>query len=197
MPRATALLGFLVMKKFGLSLLLALAPLSSFALSEIHSLSQDEQKAIAQFSSALSLSEDDALTVYKVAMQPHMKDKSWVYKFFDNGTLAKSHLADSPHRFLHMSLINDDRFVNYSFTRVRGTNQVLVYAVESLPRTSQLASKRDKELRADKKFEAVGGEKNFSMYKEKGKANVVSVFAGNGTGGIQYADHYFVDIKGD
>ncbi len=184
------------MKKFCIALLLGLAHLSSFALSEVHSFSKDEQKAIEQLASALTLSEDDAVTVYKAVLQPHMKDKGWAYKFFDNSTLAKSQLDNSPHKFMHLALVNEDRFVNYSLLRVQGTTQVMVYVVESLPRTSQIASKRDSELRADKKYEAVGDQKNFTLFKEKGKANVVSVFAANGWGGVQYADHYFVDIKG-
>ncbi len=184
------------MKKFCIALLLGLAHLSSFALSEIHSLSKEEQRVIEQLVSALALSEEDAVTVYKTVLQPNMKDKDWVYKFFDNGTLDKSLLKDSPHKFMYLSLVNEDRFVNYSFMKVEGAAQVMVYTVESLPRTSQIASKRDKDLRADKKFETIGDQKNFSMFKEKGKANVVSVFAANGWGGVQYADHFFVDIKG-
>jgi hypothetical protein len=184
------------MKKTAIALLLGLAHLSSFALSDLHALSKQEQKAIEQFATALSLSEEDALTVYKTVLQPHMKEKDWVYKFFDNDTLDKSQVEKSPHKFMHLALVNEDRFVNYSFTRFDGTTQVMVYVVESLPRTSQIASKRDKELRADKKYETVGDQKNFTMFKEKGKANVVSVFASNGWGGIQYADHYFVNIQG-
>ncbi|NMM82661.1 hypothetical protein B2J86_17315 [Acidovorax sp. SRB_14] len=184
------------MKKILAFVIFGLMHASSFALGEIHSFSENEQKAIQQFAAALSLGEEDAVTVYKSVLQPHMKSGTWVYKFFDNETLDKSQLSESTHKFAYVALVNEDRFVNYSFLKVQGTSQVLVYVVESLPRTSQVASKRDKELRADKKFDTVGDQKNFSMFKEKGKANLVSVYASGGLGGIQYADHYLIDLKG-
>lgn len=178
-----------------LTLALALTPLAH-ALGGYNTLTGDDKKVTDVVKEQLNISADDAYALFDGYLKGYLDTKDWHYNYYNNTSIDSSKLGKSSTRTLYMNFVTDNRFINVTLVRFGAEGQVMVQAVETLPRTTQVVIDKYNNVKADAEFSAEVDKEAFSSFRKKGYSNRVKALVNGSSAAIQYVDMYVHTLKG-
>lgn len=166
-----------------------------WALGGYGSLSGDEKMVAETIKNTLAVSEADAFALFDGYIKNYLDTDDWQYNSFNNETLTASKVEQSKNKTLYLNFVTDNRFINVSLIKFAAEKHVQIHALETLPRTAQIATDKHESLKADKEFTLDTDKPQFSVFTRKGYSDRVKVLVNSGVGGIQYVDFMSYDLK--
>lgn len=182
------------MKKTFLILSLVLS-LNSWALGGYGTLAGDDKVLAESIKKTLNISEADTYDLYDGYIRQYLNTKNWHYHLYDNESVSSSKIGTSENKTLFINLVTDDRYINVSLIKFPKEKQIQIQAIETLPRSSQVAIDKYNSLKNDKDFTLSSDQTEFSIFMKKGYTKRVKTLVYSGNGGIQYTDMYIFDLK--
>ena len=158
-------------------------------------LSGDAKNVADAIKDNLSLSEEDTYHIFDLYLKGYLNTKNWHYNGYRNSTIAGNKIEKSENKMYFMNFITDDRFINLTLIKYAKEKQVYIQAVETLPRSSSIVIDKYNTLKNDQTFTQDTDTEEFSVFSKKDRTDRVKTLIYSGTGGIQYVDFFFYDLK--
>lgn len=168
---------------------------NTFTLGGYGSLSGDSKKITDSIKNKLEISNDDAFELYDLCLKDYIETKNWHYNLFDNKTLESSKFKESPNKTVLVNFITDNRYINVTFVKYAKEKQILVQAVETLPRTSELALEKNNAIKKDSSWKSESDQSEFAVFGKDGRTDKIKILVNSGVGGIQYVNLIALDLK--
>lgn len=183
------------MKNFLILLLCTIVHVNASALGGYPTLEGDAKRIADVVISNLEISEEDSYELYENVLKTYFDTKDWHFDHFSNNTLTASKVTKSSDRTLLLNIVTEDRLVNISMTKFAVEKQVLIQAIETLPRSSQTVLKKYAELKKDKSYAVSIDKPEFSTFEKPKTAIRVKTMVNGSNGAIQYVDMFLRDLK--
>ena len=175
-----------MIKKIVLGLLVLLG--NAYALGGYGALTKDGQGIVDEIQNELKISQDDAVMLYEKSMQDNItKSSTWYYYTYDNDSVTGSKSKDNKSRVLCYNMVEEDRHFNLEFTKLHESNQVLVYLMETLPRSKETVLEKYRELKKHKDYTLQGEEEQYAVFTHNTTTTQVYIMIHGDSGTIQYA----------
>lgn len=175
--------------------LILIIQMNAWALGGYGTLSGDDKKIADKIKEALNISENDTYNIYNVYIKSYLNTKNWHYQAYNNNSVSSSKIGKSENKTLYINLVTDDRYINVSLIKFPKEKQIQIHAIETLPRSSQVAIDKYNTLKNDKDFTLNSDQTEFSTFAKKDYTNNVTTLVYSGNGGIQFTDFYIHDLK--
>jgi len=167
-----------------------------FALGGINSLPKDEKQVALAIKKSLKLTDAQAYKIYTSYIQAYLTNsKEWNIHYFDNTDPSKSKIDNSPIRSMFIGIATNSRLVNISFVKFPFKKQMLIYVVETLPRSQNLILKKYNNLNDNSKYKKTIDTTHFAIFTKTGYMSKINIFSGYSAGAIQYEDLYIEDLN--
>lgn len=164
------------------------------ALGGYNSLTGDDKKFADTLINNLDISQNDAYKLYD-NYKAYLNSTNWHFDTYNNETLSGSKVKVNNVKYLFLNLTNTNRFVNITFIKFSKENELLIQAVETLPRASQTAIDKYNEVKKDKDFTTSTENDIFSVFKKTDYTDKIKVMTNSGVGAIQYIDFFKLDLN--
>lgn len=164
------------------------------ALGGMDSLPSDQKKFASAIKDALNLSDKDTLTIYRERVGIYFNTKNWSAYWYGNDDVKNNKISNSQNKTMFLTLLVDDRIVNISFVKFASQKQIVVYVLETLPRTQQVALDKFNELEKNVEFKKSTETPNFAYFSKDGYTSKVNIFVAPPVGNIQFSNYYLYDI---
>lgn len=169
--------------------------LNSWALGGYATLSGDDKQLADKIKETLGLSEADTYYLYDVYIRGYLNTKNWHYHTYGNESVTASKLGKSENKTFYINLVTNDRFINVSLIKFSKEKQIQIQAIETLPRSSQIAIDKYNALKNDNNFTLTTDQTEFAVFRRNGYTKSVKTLVYSGSGGIQFTDLYIYDLK--
>ena len=126
-----------------------------------------QKKFVTIIKNELELGDDDAYTIFDTYIKHHLDTKDWSYNYFDNETSDISRTQKSKNKTIYLNFVSDNRFTNISLIKFAAEKQIQVHSIETLPRNTQLAIEKYKELKNDSAYSLDLDKTEFSIFSRK------------------------------
>jgi hypothetical protein len=177
-------------------LLICLMLSNLFALGGVSSLPDDEKAVVQRIDKALDIDENNGYEIYTGLIQGYLThSKHWNVDVFDNDSPSTGKMKNSKNKTLFMDILNDDRLVNISMFKFPNINQIMIYIVESLPRSNSVALKAFNKFKNDSSYIKKIENSNFTYFSSKNKMERVNIHVSSDRGVIQYTSLYVFNLE--